>query len=179
MLKNRFHFWFRMGAKHNSFSQFHVRKNYASHPSELIRIVRLQKYLTLIFFLSIIFTKSKLHQYLPQRNLPKSWLVARRKIVLPCCADRDQSRNVQRSHSPFELKPLEGGGMGGAWCRCSVAIFVVSYVFLHERCGRFLTVRGWSQEGSKVNQHAQGLVYFKYTLILSFQIISTYVGLWL
>ena len=42
MLKNRFHFRFRMGAKHNSFSQFHVRKNYASHPSDLIRMVKLQ-----------------------------------------------------------------------------------------------------------------------------------------
>ena len=108
-------------------------------------------------------------------NVKKSQL--HRKIISPCCADRDRSRNIQTSHSPVEFEPLEGGGMGGPWCRCSVAFLVVSCVFLLERGGRFLRVRRWSQEGSKANPHAQGLVYFKYTPIFSFQIASTYVGL--
>ena len=56
-------------------------------------------------------------------------LVARSKIVSPCCADQDRLRNVQRSHSPFEFEPLEGGGMGGPLCWSSVAILVVSCVF--------------------------------------------------
>ena len=77
------------------------------------------------------------------------------------------------SHKSFE----ESSRQGGPWCQCSVAILVVSCVFLLERGGRFLRVRHWSQEGSKVNRHVWGLVYFKYTPIFSFQITSTYVGL--
>ncbi len=40
-------------------------------------------------------------------------LVLSIKVTLPCCNDRDQSRDVRRLHSPVKLEPLEAGSLGG------------------------------------------------------------------
>ncbi len=60
-------------------------------------------------------------------NKIENELVSLKNITSVCCGDRGQSRNVRQLHSPMQLKPLEGGGLGGSWCLCffMCCLFVV------------------------------------------------------
>ncbi len=45
-------------------------------------------------------------------------LVSSIKITSPCCVDWDQLRNIQQSHSPIKLKPMEASGWGRSYYCC-------------------------------------------------------------